>query len=151
MIDDKLKTMRILLKAFFLISLALLVLGCSSHKDEEIRVEVLHPSETKMFSINKSAPFCFTIDDDYLISAYAEFEEIDTNNLFGVIISSGIKAQCRMRVQVQITATETATSGTHIVKIKFYYTYRTLIFDEYRYRDRTTRVDLEIVIPTEKT
>ena len=83
--------MSVLLKPFLLISLALVVLGCS--KDEEIRVEEMQPSESKMFSIDKRAPSCFTIDDNYLTSAYAEFEEIDTNNLFGVIISSGIKYQ----------------------------------------------------------
>ncbi|HAI69021.1 MAG TPA: hypothetical protein DCM38_06230 [Gammaproteobacteria bacterium] len=144
MIYERLKT-SILLKPFLLISLALVVLGCS--KDEEIRVEKMQPSESKMFSIDKRAPSCFTIDDNYLTSAYAEFEEIDTNNLFGVIISSGIKYQCRMRAQVQITATETATSGTHLVKIKFYYTYQDIVFDEFRYRDGTTVVDIEIVIP----
>ncbi|HID98950.1 MAG TPA: hypothetical protein EYP59_01510 [Thiotrichaceae bacterium] len=148
MIYERLKTtMSVLLKPFLLISLALVVLGCSNNKDDEIRVEVMQPSESKMFSIDKRAPSCFTIDDDYLTSAYAEFEKIDTNNLFGVIISSGIKYQCRMRAQVQITATETATSGTHLVKIKFYYTYRDIVFDEYRYRDGTTVVDIEIVIP----
>jgi len=52
-----------------------------------------------------------------------------------------------MRAQVQITATETATPGTHLVKIKFYYTYRDIVFDEFRYRDGTTVVDIEIVIP----
>jgi hypothetical protein len=146
MIYERLKTMSVLLKAFLLISLALVVLGCSNDKDDEIKVEVMQPSESKMFSFDKKAPSCFTIDDDYLTSAYAEFEEIDTNDLFGVIISSGIKSQCRMRAQVQITATETATSGTHLVKIKFYYTYRDIVFDEFRYRDSATIVNIEIVI-----
>jgi hypothetical protein len=146
MIYERLKTMSVLLKAFLLISLALVVLGCSNDKDDEIKVEVMQPSESKMFSFDKKAPSCFTIDDDYLTSAYAEFEEIDTNDLFGVIISSGIKSQCRMRAQVQITATETATPGTHLVKIKFYYTYRALVFDEFRYRDSATIVNIEIVI-----
>ncbi|GEM_PF-6717617 len=51
-----------------------------------------------------------------------------------------------MRAQVEITATETATPGTHLVKIKFYYTYRALVFDEFRYRDSATIVNIEIVI-----
>ncbi|RKZ38766.1 MAG: hypothetical protein DRR00_33935 [Candidatus Parabeggiatoa sp. nov. 3] len=98
MIYERLKTMSVLLKAFLLISLALVVLGCSNDKDDEIRVGVMQPSESKIFSFDKKAPSCFTIDDDYLTSAYAEFEEIDTNNLFGVIISSGIKSQFHAKV-----------------------------------------------------
>jgi hypothetical protein len=146
MIPLNVKTMWLLLKSFLLLTLSLVILGCSHDNEDDITIEMMHPSESKVFSIDKRAPACFSVDDDYLTSAYAEFEQIDTNHLFGVIMSSGIKSECGMRAQIQLTATENATSGTHIVKIKFYYTYRTLIFDEFRYRDGTTMINIELVI-----
>ncbi|GEM_PF-3561376 len=134
-----------LMKQVLLTSLALMVLGCSEFDEEEIIIQ-LQPSETKTFSIYESV--CFA-SDDYLITAYAEFDEIDTNNLFGTITSSGVISRCTMIARVQLTATETATLGEHNVRIRFFYTYYDDFFEYSRSSSQIENVQITVVPKTD--
>jgi hypothetical protein len=134
-----------LIKQVLLTSLALMVLGCSELEEEDIKIQ-LQPSETKTFSVYEYA--CFG-GDDYLISAYAEFDEIDTNNLFGTITSSGVISRCRMKARVQLTATETATLGEHNIKIRFFYTYYDDFFEYRRSSSQIENIQITVVPKTE--
>lgn len=125
-------------KPILLVIIALLVFSCND-SDEEIIIQ-LQLGGTTDFFIYES--MCF--GDDYLISAYAQLDEIDTNHLFGVVINTYLVSRCNVRTQIQLSSTATATLGEHWVRIKFLYTYYDDFFEERRYGTKIVAIKITI-------
>ena len=126
------------LKILLLVSLSMMTFGCND-SDEEIIIQ-LQLGDTQNFFIHES--MCF--GDDYLISAYAHLDEIDTNHLFGVVINTDVVSRCHVRTQVQLSSTATATLGEHWVQIKFFYTYYDDFFEERRSNTKIVAIKITI-------
>ncbi len=129
------------LKILLLVSLSMMTFGCNDDYDDDVIIE-LQLGGTTDFFIYKS--LCFGSGDDYLMTAYAELDDIDTNHLFGVVINTYIVSRCSVRTKLQLSSTATATLGEHWVRVRFVYAYYDDFFEERRYGTKTAAIQITI-------